>query len=123
MQSCATYNYIKLSATTKWSATAHNKRVFLNATAAGKRRLGRVDAAAARAAAAANQQWLEDCIVLLLCVLALDRFGDYVSNQVTAPVRESAAQVLGMAVRPLKVSSSLGASSAPVLAFRWLFNA
>lgn len=34
------------------------------------------------AAAAANAAWLEDCIVHLLCVLALDRFGDFGSDQV-----------------------------------------
>lgn len=37
--------------------------------------------------------------MLLLCVLALDRFGDYGSDQVTAPVRETAAQALGMALQ------------------------
>lgn len=70
---------------------------------AGKRKLAAVDAAAVAAAAAANRGWLEDCIALLLCVLALDRFGDYVSDQVTAPVRETAAQVLGVAAQPLQV--------------------
>jgi hypothetical protein len=34
------------------------------------------------AAAAANKAWLEECVIHLLCVLALDRFGDYVSDQV-----------------------------------------
>lgn len=34
------------------------------------------------AAAAANAAWLEDVIMHLLCVLALDRFADYVSDQV-----------------------------------------
>lgn len=29
-----------------------------------------------------NQQWLEDCSIRLLCVLALDRFGDFTSDQV-----------------------------------------
>ncbi len=29
-----------------------------------------------------NAAWLEECAVRLLCVLALDRFGDYVSDQV-----------------------------------------
>jgi hypothetical protein len=36
------------------------------------------------AAIAANAGWLEDAIVHLLCVLALDRFADYVSDQVSA---------------------------------------
>ena len=30
-------------------------------------------------------QWLEDCVVHLLCVLALDRFADFVSDQVRNP--------------------------------------
>ena len=33
-------------------------------------------------AAEANTAWLEDCSACLLCVLALDRFGDYVSDKV-----------------------------------------
>ena len=33
-------------------------------------------------AAKANTAWLEDCSARLLCVLALDRFGDYVSDKV-----------------------------------------
>ena len=31
---------------------------------------------------AANQLWLEDVAVRLICVLALDRFGDFVSDEV-----------------------------------------
>ena len=31
---------------------------------------------------AANQLWLEDVAVRLVCVLALDRFGDFVSDEV-----------------------------------------
>lgn len=30
----------------------------------------------------ANQLWLEDLAVRLVCVLALDRFGDFVSDEV-----------------------------------------
>ncbi|GFH28065.1 helicase ATP-binding domain-containing protein, partial [Haematococcus lacustris] len=59
---------------------------------------GLVDSATLAAAAAANKGWLEECVVLLLCVLALDRFSDFGSDQVTAPVRETAAQALGMAL-------------------------
>lgn len=43
-----------------------------------------------------HQAWLEDMGVRLVCVLALDRFGDFVSDQVVAPVRETCAQALGM---------------------------
>ncbi|KAK9470101.1 uncharacterized protein V1510DRAFT_432401 [Dipodascopsis tothii] len=42
-----------------------------------------------------NRDWLEDLACRLCCVFALDRFGDYVSDQVVAPIRESVAQTLG----------------------------
>jgi len=42
-----------------------------------------------------HQLWLEDLSLHLLCVLALDRFGDFISDQVVAPVRETCAQCLG----------------------------
>ncbi|KAJ8978247.1 hypothetical protein NQ317_012603 [Molorchus minor] len=41
-----------------------------------------------------HQIWLEDMSIRLLCVLALDRFGDFVSDAVVAPVRETCAQAL-----------------------------
>ncbi|GAX73980.1 hypothetical protein CEUSTIGMA_g1430.t1 [Chlamydomonas eustigma] len=71
----------------------------------GKRRLALMSLQQLQAAVDANANWLEDCLVLLLCVLALDRFGDYGSDQVTAPVRETAAQALGMALGPLSPTS------------------
>ncbi|RWS27685.1 TATA-binding protein-associated factor 172-like protein [Leptotrombidium deliense] len=42
-----------------------------------------------------NQLWLEDLALRLFCVLALDKFGDFISDQVVAPVRETCAQTLG----------------------------
>eukprot|EP00873_Tetraselmis_striata_P035112 jgi/Tetstr1/455376/TSEL_042208.t1 len=60
---------------------------------------------AAKHAEQANNAWLQDSIVRLMCVLALDRFGDYVSDQVVAPVRETAAQALGSATKALPFSS------------------
>uniref|UniRef100_A0A0A9X8J8 TATA-binding protein-associated factor 172 n=1 Tax=Lygus hesperus TaxID=30085 RepID=A0A0A9X8J8_LYGHE len=42
-----------------------------------------------------HQSWLEDMALRLVCVLTLDRFGDFVSDQVVAPVRETCAQALG----------------------------
>ncbi len=42
-----------------------------------------------------HQLWLEDLSLHLLCVLSLDRFGDFISDQVVAPVRETCAQCLG----------------------------
>ena len=48
----------------------------------GSPQLAPVTTAIAAAAAAANQAWLEDCALRLVCTLALDRFGDFVSDQV-----------------------------------------
>lgn len=45
-----------------------------------------------------NRAWLENLACSLCCIFALDRFGDYLSDQVVAPVRESAAQTLGAAL-------------------------
>ncbi|KRT80629.1 HEAT domain-containing protein, partial [Oryctes borbonicus] len=41
-----------------------------------------------------HQAWLDDMAIRLLCVLALDKFGDFVSDSVVAPVRETCAQCL-----------------------------
>ena len=47
----------------------------------------------------ANRAWIEDCIVHLLCVLALDRFGDYVSDQARLRIlRSTQCQYLRMPV-------------------------
>ncbi|XP_019412830.1 PREDICTED: TATA-binding protein-associated factor BTAF1 isoform X2 [Lupinus angustifolius] len=46
-----------------------------------------------------NCGFLQDCVIRFLCVLSLDRFGDYVSDQVVAPVRETCAQALGAAFK------------------------
>ncbi len=43
----------------------------------------------------ANCRWLDDLACKLCCVLTLDRFGDYVSDNVVAPIRESVGQTLG----------------------------
>ncbi|XP_036673244.2 TATA-binding protein-associated factor 172 [Drosophila suzukii] len=52
----------------------------------------------------AHSRWLEDAALRLLCVLCLDRFGDFVSDQVVAPVRETCAQVLGTLVKEIQAS-------------------
>lgn len=57
-----------------------------------------------------NCEFLQDCAIRFLCVLSLDRFGDYVSDQVVAPVRETCAQALGAAFKymhPLLVNDTL----------------
>ena len=48
-----------------------------------------------------NAAWLEDMCVRLLCILALDRFGDFAGDGAVAPVRETSAQALGAALLPL----------------------
>jgi len=53
----------------------------------------------------ANRAWLEDACIHMLCTLGLDRFGDFVSDKMVAPVRETAAQALGMAARALPVAA------------------
>uniref|UniRef100_A0AAX7VPZ3 BTAF1 RNA polymerase II, B-TFIID transcription factor-associated n=1 Tax=Astatotilapia calliptera TaxID=8154 RepID=A0AAX7VPZ3_ASTCA len=51
-----------------------------------------------------HQEWIEDVVIRLLCVFALDRFGDFVSDEVVAPVRETCAQTLGVALRHMNES-------------------
>ena len=42
-----------------------------------------------------NDRWLGDMACRFCCVLMLDRFGDYVSDTVVAPIRETVGQSLG----------------------------
>ena len=74
-------------------------------------------AALATDAAADNEAWVEGAALRLLCVLALDRFGDYVGDAATAPVREAAAQALGAALaRAAPGVAAAGARAAAALA-------
>ncbi|KAJ9474791.1 TATA-binding protein-associated factor MOT1 [Pseudozyma hubeiensis] len=41
-----------------------------------------------------HKAWCDDMSIKLLCVFALDRLGDFVFDQVVAPVRETASQTL-----------------------------
>lgn len=52
-----------------------------------------------------NRRWLEDLACRLCCVFMLDRFGDYVSDNVVVPVRETAGQALGAVLTFLPASS------------------
>lgn len=52
-----------------------------------------------------NKLWLQDLAFRVLCVLSLDRFGDFVSDQVVAPVREACAQVLGTILNLMEKSN------------------
>ena len=42
-----------------------------------------------------NRAWLDDLACRFCCVLMLDRFGDYISDTVVAPIRETVGQALG----------------------------
>lgn len=44
---------------------------------------------------ALNSAWLDDLACRFCCVLMLDRFGDYISDNVVAPIRETVGQALG----------------------------
>ncbi|KAI0561933.1 DNA helicase [Gracilaria domingensis] len=53
-----------------------------------------------------NARWLEDLCCRFLCVLAMDRFGDFVGDAVVAPVRETAAMGIGAASRAMSESAT-----------------
>lgn len=55
-----------------------------------------------------NNIWLSDLASRLCCVFMLDRFGDYISDNVVAPIRETVGQTLGallVHLRPISVNS------------------
>ena len=54
-----------------------------------------------------NSAWVEDCVSRVICVLALDRFGDYSDDEVVAPVREIAGQVFGVALHLISNTNAL----------------
>ncbi|KAG6504315.1 hypothetical protein ZIOFF_036646 [Zingiber officinale] len=58
----------------------------------------------ARHSWAKNWEFLQDCAIRFLCVLSLDRFGDYVSDQVVSPVRETCSQALGAVLKYMQPS-------------------
>jgi TATA-binding protein-associated factor len=60
----------------------------------GRLHLSDVDAATCSAAQHSHQAWLRDASLMLLSVLVLDRFADYLGDQAAVPVREVAAQAL-----------------------------
>eukprot|EP00890_Picochlorum_soloecismus_P001543 jgi/Picsp_1/238/NSC_00237-R1_snf2 super family len=79
---------------------------WLAAEGRGKPSLSSVSSLDVQNAILKNNEWLEDCAIHVLCVLALDRFGDYVSDEVVPPVRETVAQVLGIICRELPDSAT-----------------
>jgi TATA-binding protein-associated factor len=50
---------------------------------------------------ALNQQWLNDLVCRISCVLMLDRFADYTSDNAVAPIKETAGQALGSVLQYL----------------------
>lgn len=56
-----------------------------------------------------NQRWLNDLACRICCVFMLDRFGDYVSDNVVAPIRETAGQTLGALLQHLSHENVLAA--------------
>nr|KAJ3419461.1 TATA-binding protein-associated factor mot1 [Polyrhizophydium stewartii] len=58
--------------------------------------IGRIVGLARDANQIRHRAWTEDLAVRLLCVLALDRFADFVGDQAVLPVRETCAQTLGV---------------------------
>jgi TATA-binding protein-associated factor len=52
-----------------------------------------------------NRRWLDDLACRLVCVLTLDRFGDYISDNVVAPIRETVGQTLGALLSHLSPKS------------------
>ncbi|KAI5305374.1 hypothetical protein KEM56_004610 [Ascosphaera pollenicola] len=57
---------------------------------------------------AANKAFLNDLACRLLCVFLLDRFGDFVSDNVVAPIRETVGQTLGALLSHLPDDSVVG---------------
>lgn len=53
-----------------------------------------------------NNQWLDDLACRLCCVFMLDRFGDYISDNVVAPIRETVGQTLGALLAHLPSTSA-----------------
>lgn len=52
-----------------------------------------------------NHRWLNNIACRLLCVFMLDRFGDYISDNVVAPIRETVGQTLGAVLSHLPAKS------------------
>ncbi|KAI9569000.1 hypothetical protein HD554DRAFT_2094527 [Boletus coccyginus] len=55
---------------------------------------GMKDSVSSMENARAHEEWCNHLAARLLCVFILDRFGDFVSDQVVAPVRETVSQTL-----------------------------
>lgn len=85
------------------AATALRELVRLHGKGAGKSR-----DQTKREMDESHRRWVVDAALRLLCVLGLDRFGDFVSDQVVAPVRETCAQALGSLVLLMQSGENKG---------------
>ncbi|GAA5855493.1 hypothetical protein JCM8547_007859 [Rhodosporidiobolus lusitaniae] len=68
---------------------------------------GKLEGLSLKANEEKHRCWSEDLATKLLFVFALDRFGDYVSDQVIAPVRETAAQALAVLLPHMSSTSAV----------------
>lgn len=68
---------------------------------------GKVQLASQQDNAKMHKAWCDDMSIKLLCVFALDRLGDFVFDQVVAPVRETASQTLACLLPHMPESSIL----------------
>ena len=68
---------------------------------------GKVQLASHQDNAKMHKAWCDDMSIKLLCVFALDRLGDFVFDQVVAPVRETASQTLACLMPHMPASSIL----------------
>ena len=68
---------------------------------------GKVQLASKQDNAKMHKAWCDDMSIKLLCVFALDRLGDFVFDQVVAPVRETASQTLACLMPHMPDSSIL----------------
>lgn len=66
---------------------------------------GKVQLASPDDNAKMHKAWCDDISIKLLCVFALDRLGDFVFDQVVAPVRETASQTLACLMPHMPESS------------------
>jgi TATA-binding protein-associated factor len=73
----------------------------------GPLQLASFSTAEVQAAFKDRREWLDRAVGLLISLIVLDDFADYVADQITAPVRETAAQALALASTALPLDQRL----------------
>ena len=63
---------------------------------------GKAADAAPKKIHALHDGWMEDMAIRLICVCALDHFGDFVTDEVVAPVRNTAAEALSVVLKYMR---------------------